>query len=152
MIWSREKEKEITPAPHAEPPQRRLEDQVKGQETLIAQESQIQGTIKGAACIRVAGFLEGEVKISGVLTIEPNGRIKGNVQAGGAIIEGEINGNIESNGRVEVRRNGRVLGNIQCAKIAVAEGCFFQGEIKMPKTDEMPKTFAEKRKPEEPLK
>ena len=128
-----------------EAPQRRLEDQGPG-ETAVAPGSEVRGTITGLAGVRIAGFFEGEVKIGGLAWIEPGGRIKGNIQAAGAIVEGEINGQIQTNGRVEIRQSGRVIGNILCEKIAVAEGCFFQGEIRMPREGEQTLPFQEKRK------
>jgi len=82
------------------------------------------GQARGA---REAGALEGEVKIEGLLGIEPHGEIEDTVRARGVLVEGELRGNVESADQVELRASGRVLGDITCRKLAMAEGCFFQG-------------------------
>ena len=96
------------------------------------------GQARGA---REAGALEGEVKIEGLLGIEPHGKIEGTVRARGVLVEGELRGNIESADQVELRASGRVLGDIKCRKLAMAEGCVFQGGITMPEEAGPPVPF-----------
>ncbi len=128
-----------------EAPQRRLEDEVGTKETVIAQGTKVHGTIQGGTSVRVAGFLEGEIRIEGLVWIEKQGEVQGTVSARGMIIEGQIKGDIESSEKIEVRASAQVTGNIRCNKLAMAEGCFFQGQIKMPGEGSQPLTFVEKR-------
>jgi cytoskeletal protein CcmA (bactofilin family) len=130
-------------------PQRRLEDQATNGETLIAPGTRIKGIISGQKSMRIAGFLEGRIHCKGIVWIDRQGKIEGTVNAHGIIIEGEINGDIESTDKTELRSGGRVIGNIRCAKIAVAEDCFFKGEVQMLKEEDRPTTFVKKRKSEE---
>jgi cytoskeletal protein CcmA (bactofilin family) len=129
-----------------ETPQRRLEDEVGGTETVIANGTTVRGTIQGRNSVRVAGMLEGEIRIDGLVWIDKQGDVHGTVNARDMIIEGQMRGDIDSSERIEVRASGRVIGNIRCNKLALAEGCFFQGEIKMPGEESQPLTFVEKRK------
>lgn len=129
-----------------ETPPRRLEDEIGGTETLIASGSQVHGRIQGQTSVRVAGFFEGEIRIEGLVWIGKHGEVQGTVNARGAIIEGQITGDIDASERIEVRASGRVIGNIRCNKLAMAEGCFVQGEIKMPGEETKPLTFVEKRR------
>ena len=72
--------------------------------------------------------------------------MQGTVNACGVIVEGKLRGNIESADKVELRASGRVLGDITCRKLAMAEGCVFQGAITMPEEAGQPVPFVEKRK------
>ena len=128
-----------------ETPQRRLEDESGVRETVIAQGSTVHGKLLGQVGVRVARTFEGEVKIEGLLWIEPQGDVQGMVSARGVIVEGELRGNIESADQVELRSSGRVRGDITCRKLAMAEGCFFQGGITMPEEAGQPVPFVEKR-------
>jgi cytoskeletal protein CcmA (bactofilin family) len=128
-----------------EAPLRRLEDEVGAKETMIAAGSTVQGKILGQIGVRVAGSFEGEIKIDSVLWIERQGAVQGTVNARGVIIEGEMRGNIDASEKVEIRSSGRVFGDVLCKKIALAEGCFFQGGIKMPEGEDRPVTFVERR-------
>jgi cytoskeletal protein CcmA (bactofilin family) len=128
-----------------ETPQRRLEDEASVRETVIAKGSTVQGKLLGPVGVHVVGRFEGDIKIEGLLWIEPQGEVQGTVSARGVIVEGELRGNIESADKVELRTSGRVLGDIRCRKLAMAEGCFFQGGITMPEETGQPLPFVEKR-------
>ncbi len=128
-----------------ETPHRRLEDEAGATETVIARGTQVQGTILGGTTVRVAGFLEGEIRSDGLIWIEKHGEVQGTVTAADMIIDGQMKGDLASSGRIEVRASGRVIGIIRCHKLAMAEGCFFQGEIKMPDGESNSLTFVEKR-------
>jgi cytoskeletal protein CcmA (bactofilin family) len=49
---------------------------------------------------------------------------------------------------VELRAGARVIGKIDTAKIVMAEGCILQGEVLMPRKEDKPFVFVEKRKGE----
>ena len=117
-------------------------------ETFIATGSKIKGTISGRLSLRIAGHVEGQVDVDGLVWVEKTGRIEGAMKARALIIEGAINGDVESSEKTEVRSEGRIAGDITCAKIAVADGCFMQGEIKMTGKDTQPQTFMKKRRSE----
>jgi cytoskeletal protein CcmA (bactofilin family) len=128
-----------------ETPQRRLEDEIGATETLIASGARVHGGIQGQTSVRVAGFFEGEIRVESVVWIAKHGEVQGTVGARGVIIEGQITGDIEASERIEIRASGRVVGNIRCSKLAMAEGCFVQGEIKMSGEESKPLTFTERR-------
>ena len=127
-----------------EMPQPRLEDEVGVKETVIASDTKARGTIQGRNSVRVAGSFEGEISIDGVVWIEKQGEVQGTVRARDMIIEGQMKGDIDSSERIEVRASGRVTGKLRCNKLAVAEGCFLQGEIKMPGEESQPLTVVQK--------
>ncbi len=126
-------------------PQRRLDDAVGEKETVIAHGSEVRGRIQGPNTVRVAGFFEGDISIDGMLWIGQQGEVQGTVNARDLIIEGQMKGDVASSDRIEIQASGRVIGNISCHRLAMAEGCFFQGAIKMPGGESNPLTFVEKR-------
>ncbi|HSD52501.1 MAG TPA: polymer-forming cytoskeletal protein [Candidatus Methylomirabilis sp.] len=129
----------------SEVPQRRLEDTVGEKETVIAQGTEVRGRIQGPNAVRVAGYLEGELSSDGLIWIDKQGEVQGTVTARDMIIEGQLKGDVAASGRIEIRASGRVLGNLRCQKLAMAEGCFFRGAVKMPGEETQPLTFVEKR-------
>jgi cytoskeletal protein CcmA (bactofilin family) len=127
-------------------PNRRLEDQQSDKPTIIAATTAIQGTLSGSGTLHMGGTLRGDVRFKGLVWISESGKIEGSVHAEGLIVAGQIDGNIESAEKTELRAGARVTGDISCAKIAVAEDCFFQGEIKMSGGRGGPHIFTDKRK------
>ncbi|MGD8541157.1 MAG: polymer-forming cytoskeletal protein [Desulfobacteraceae bacterium] len=126
-------------------PNRRMEDQQGDNPTIIAATTAIQGTLSGKGTLHMAGILRGDVRYTGLVWIGESGKVEGSVHAARLIVAGQINGNIESTEKTELRAGARVTGDIHCPKIAVAEDCFFQGEIKMQGGPEGHLTFTEKR-------
>jgi cytoskeletal protein CcmA (bactofilin family) len=128
---------------------RRLEDRVDPEESTVAPGTKFTGTITGNEGIRVSGHLKGNVQSEGLVWIQKGGRIEGNIKSSAAIIEGELKGNINCPEQVELRSEAHVIGNIQTSRIAIAEGSFFQGEILMPRKEDQPIRFVEKREKSE---
>ncbi len=124
---------------------RRLEDKVDPEESSVAPGTRFTGTISGTEGVRISGHLKGNVKSEGLVRIQKGGKIEGNIQSRSVIIEGKLKGNINSPEQVELRSEAHVTGNIQTSKIAIAEGSFFQGEIIMPRKEDKPIMFVEKR-------
>lgn len=125
---------------------RRLEQQMGSDVTIITEGTLLTGNIKSKNSIRMLGKLEGDIECEGLIWVHQSGRIDGMIKAMGAIVEGEINGNMALLKQLELRSTGRIVGDITSAKIAMAEGCFYDGEMKTTGAQEKPTTFVEKRK------
>jgi cytoskeletal protein CcmA (bactofilin family) len=106
-------------------------DLVESSGTVIASDTRFKGTITCRDQLLVAGIVEGDIDCGGIVRIANKGKIIANVYARTVIIEGEINGNIESAEYVELRSTGRLIGNLKAAKIRMAPGCYFDGEVTM---------------------
>jgi cytoskeletal protein CcmA (bactofilin family) len=124
---------------------KRLEDKIGAEESKIAANTRMKGTLSGTESLRIAGQIEGNVKSDRLVWIEKGGNVKGDIIARYVIIEGKLTGDIEGAEQVEIRENAHISGNIQTSKIAIAEGSFFKGEIHMPQKVDRPIHFIEKR-------
>jgi cytoskeletal protein CcmA (bactofilin family) len=131
---------------------KRMEDQIGVEESKIAAQTKLKGTLTGIESICIAGQVEGDIQCGRLVWIEKGGNVKGDIHAKYIIIEGKIAGNIEDAEHVEIREEAHVSGNIQTQKIAMAEGSFFKGEIHMPRDIDEPIHFTEKRKPKNKMK
>ena len=130
--------------------QRRVDDRAGPIESVIAEETILQGNLRSAYGIRIVGSVEGDIESRGRVKIEKGGRVQGNITAPDVIVNGALEGHIKATGQVELGPESRMAGNIKAAKIAIAEGCLFQGDIKMFRADERPSRFVEKRTPKSP--
>ena len=107
-----------------------VEDKAVSALTIIASEVKFKGTIVKSADILISGHLEGEINSKGTVRICKEGKVEGTICSHYVIIEGQMNGNIESEDLVELRPKARMIGNISTARIAIAEGGFYKGEIR----------------------
>jgi cytoskeletal protein CcmA (bactofilin family) len=147
---SSEKENPIppeTPQPSLEK-HRRLEDMADSGESFLSARSSFKGDLSGPAGARIAGEVQGNIRCEGLIRTEETAKIKGNVYSPHVILEGELEGDICSAVRVELRSKAKMRGNIETQELAIAEGCFFEGQISMGTPEAQPVRFKEKRHPE----
>jgi cytoskeletal protein CcmA (bactofilin family) len=147
---SREKENPVSPgALQAQAEKfRRLEDRVDPNESVISAQSSFKGEISGQAGARILGNLEGDIRSEGLVRSGRTAKIKGNIHSPYVIHEGDLEGDICSARQVELRANARMRGNIETEMLAIADGCFFEGQIRMVSPEAQPVRFTEKRHPE----
>lgn len=81
----------------------------------------INGPIQGKNIVIDGGFIQGNVKAEGTLTLEKNSVIIGDVQAENLILKGAIKGNIIIKNNIEVKDSAIVKGTITTATINMNE-------------------------------
>ena len=112
-------------------PQRRFTDSAAGSQTVISERCVIEGTLTGETNLEIHGRLDGSCAVSGMIVVAQSGRLKGSTSGSDVLVQGEIDGNIEAHGKVELRATARVKGDITAASVAMADGSFFEGAVKM---------------------
>lgn len=130
---------------------RRVEDRAEPTESVLAPETTLQGNFRSAFSLRILGAVEGDIESKGRVRIEKGGRVRGTIKASDIIVNGVLEGNVDTAGHVELGQESRMVGNIKASRIAIAEGSFFQGQVKMPHADDQPVRFVEKRTVEPPV-
>ena len=127
---------------------RRLEDRVDPNESVISAQSTFKGEISGQAGANILGTLEGDIHAEGMVRAGKTAKIKGNIHSPYVILEGELEGDICAARQVELRTRTKMRGNIETEMLAIADGCFFEGQIKMTTPEAQPIRFKERRHPE----
>jgi len=96
-------------------------------QSVISNDIEIIGTIKGSGSVRIDGKLEGELHCSGDAVVGKSAQIKGNIVVNSATIEGAVNGNITAKDRIEMKSSARVTGDIRAKRLSVEDGVTFIG-------------------------
>lgn len=99
--------------------------------TVIGRGIHIRGELTGSAPIEVWGSLEGVTGTEGLFWVREGGKVGGEIAASQVIIEGHVDGKISAEKKVEFRPTCRVQGDVVANKVAIAEGAFFEGRIRM---------------------
>ena len=99
--------------------------------TVIGRGIHVNGELTGAAPIDVWGELEGVGGTEATLRIREGGRVKGELAAAQVIVEGRVEGNISAEHKIELKSSCHVEGDIASRTVAVAEGAYFEGRVKM---------------------
>jgi len=101
-------------------------------ETVVGPSVNVEGDFASEGNILVKGTVSGSVKTSKRLTVEDGAKIFASVQAGSAVISGEIRGDVMVDDAVELRSTARIMGDIECKVLAIEAGCLISGKVVMP--------------------
>ncbi len=89
-----------------------------------------EGRLHFVGVLALNGQFRGELLSSDTLLVGEKGEAESAVQAGVAIISGQIRGNIMARERVELRSTARIYGNIVTPVLILEEGVVIDGQCK----------------------
>ncbi len=98
-------------------------------QTVLAAGTKVTGRVSGAGELVLEGVLEGEIALTGSLTIGHGAQATGDVRASDVTVEGVLDGNIDAQGLVQIGRGAKVNGDVSGSSIAIEEGAQFFGKL-----------------------
>lgn len=95
--------------------------------TVIGEGSKFEGRFAIRGNLRIDGKFEGEVLSVEHLQVGPKAKVKTDIQATSAVIEGIVIGNISTTARILLLSTARVLGHIKTPEIIIQDGVVLEG-------------------------
>ncbi len=108
--------------------------------SLIAEGSQVRGTLTFHSCTQIFGVVDGNVIQMSLepLQVGKSGWIHGDVQSQGPVlVEGRIEGNIQSATHIRLMPTAMVQGVLNAPSIEIRPGALMDGELRMEKTGKL---------------
>jgi cytoskeletal protein CcmA (bactofilin family) len=99
------------------------------QSAAIGPSMTIKGEIRAREELLVDGEVEGLLESQSLLTVGPNGKVRGNIKAREVAIFGSVHGNVEVTEKIAIREQGSLIGDIKSAGISIDDGAYFKGSI-----------------------
>jgi len=99
--------------------------------TVLAAGAVLEGTLRAAEPVLVAGTLRGTLEAEGTVTVEADGRLEAHVVAPELVVAGFLDGRVQCAGRLEVRASGLVKGRLQVGTLRIEEGALLDGQLQM---------------------
>ncbi len=100
-------------------------------ETVVGPSVKIQGDLNSEGNIRIEGSVMGKVATTQSVHVGEAAVIQADMQAGNAIIAGQIQGNIKVIGNLILQSTAKVHGDITCTVLRVEDGALFTGKCNM---------------------
>lgn len=107
------------------------QDNMAAAETVVGPSVKIQGDLNSEGNIRIEGGVTGKVNTTQSVHIGEAAKLVADVQAGNAIVAGEVLGNIKVSGNLILQGSARVAGDISCGVLRVEDGAQFTGKCNM---------------------
>ena len=129
-------------------PARRFTDTADPNTTFVGHGMRITGNLVSDGPVDVAGALDGDIRVNAHCRVRQGARVTGRLEAKSLVVEGEVSGPALVADKVEIGATARVKSSIQARIVAIADGAFFEGEVRMDGTggSATPQTFTEKRR------
>lgn len=96
-------------------------------EGAVVLSGSIEGDVSADRLRFMSGGIQGNVSVRQHITTERGTRIKGDVNAGSAVLSGNLQGALNVHENVELRETSSVIGNIRALGIAIFNGSRIKG-------------------------
>lgn len=100
-----------------------------GREAVIGKSTRVRGRVSGDGDLRLEGSVEGDIALSGDLTIAEGARASSNVEARAVTVSGELEGDVRASGIVHIESGARVRGDMRGESVAIDDGAEFTGRL-----------------------
>jgi cytoskeletal protein CcmA (bactofilin family) len=99
--------------------------------TVIGPGITIEGEVTSDDAVVVGGVVRGKLQIEGPLTVESDGVVEADIGAQSVSIGGSVTGNVTASDRVDLLAGGRLIGDVKAARLTIADGASFKGNVDM---------------------
>ncbi len=97
--------------------------------TVIGSQTFVKGRIEGSGDLEIAGRVEGEVSVSGEITVEKSGLVSANLTAERLVIHGAVKGDLSASDSIVLEAGARVVGDVKAARVSIAPGALVRGYV-----------------------
>src|SRR5271165_2956884 len=99
--------------------------------TVIGAGMTVEGEITTDEDLVVAGTVRGKLTAKEAVTIEHGATVEADVAGGSLSVAGALTGNVTVHERVDMQQGSRVIGNVKAARVTIADGAQFKGNVDM---------------------
>ena len=99
--------------------------------TVIGKGITIEGEVSSEDEVVVGGVIRGKLDVEGQVTVEPEGVVEADIGARSVSISGAVTGNVTASERVDLLEGARLIGDVKAARLTIADGASFKGNVDM---------------------
>ncbi len=105
-------------------------------DSILGSGSLCKGAIRVDGGLRIDGTVDGEVVVTGTLTVGLEGVITGDVTVSQAVVGGKIQGTVRAEHQLELQSGSSLEGDIFTRSLIIEDGVFFEGSCKMSRVND----------------
>jgi len=96
---------------------------------VISSSTFIRGRINGTGDLEIAGRVEGDVAVSGDVTVDTTGLVAANVSAARIVVRGAVKGDLSADEAIVVESGAKIVGDLRAPRIAIQPGGLVRGHV-----------------------
>ena len=100
------------------------------QGSVIGPSTVVRGSVRGQGSLEIAGRVEGDVDVTGNVSVGETGAVLGNISGANVSVQGAVQGDLYGTEAVLIERGGKVVGNLSAPRIGIASGALVRGNVR----------------------
>jgi cytoskeletal protein CcmA (bactofilin family) len=100
------------------------------QVSVIGEGTVVRGSVEGDGSLEILGRVEGDVTMSGDVSIGEAGAVRGNVSGTKVTVQGAVQGDLRGTEAVLLEAGARVVGDLSAPRLGVAAGALVRGNLR----------------------
>jgi cytoskeletal protein CcmA (bactofilin family) len=97
--------------------------------TIIGRTARVRGRVTGDADLEVQGFVEGEISVSGDVTVDAHGLVGAGIRGRRLVVRGAVKGDLLGDEAILLEEGARVVGDVRAPRVAIAPGALVRGYV-----------------------
>jgi cytoskeletal protein CcmA (bactofilin family) len=97
--------------------------------SVIGAGTVVSGHVRGDGSLEILGRVEGDVNVTGNVTIGASGRVRGSINGAQLTIAGHVQGDLRGTLAVFLESGARVAGDISSPRVGIAPGALARGHV-----------------------
>jgi len=99
--------------------------------TVIAHGITIEGELTSDEDVVIQGTLRGKLVSKDTVNVESGAVVEADISASSLSIGGQITGNVTASDREDLMAGARLIGDAKAARLTIADGASFKGNVDM---------------------
>ena len=120
-----------TEAAEGTPDRRESSSRSASASVTLGPRDSLEGKLTLEGDLHIHGTAQGELKVSGDVSIEDKATVRAPIEASNVAVRGQLDGDVTARGRLVVSGSGALHGNVKVSRLAIEDGATVNGTITM---------------------
>jgi cytoskeletal protein CcmA (bactofilin family) len=98
--------------------------------SVIGRETVVRGSVRGQGSLEILGRVDGDVSVTGDVTLGEDAAVKGNLSGVRVTVAGAVQGDVRGSEAVTLEPGARVVGDLTAPKVGVMAGALVRGLVR----------------------
>ena len=99
--------------------------------TIIGDGITIEGELTADEEVVIQGTLRGRIDCRDAVTVEQGATVEADITASSVSVGGHVTGNVTASDRLDLQTGAKLIGDVKAARITIADGASFRGNVDM---------------------